>query len=260
MKNAKSRHGLPRIAEKTLTRRSLLDWLGKATVIALGSDVLAACSIAEDGDITIDGVDTGDGGSPPSTDSTSFAFQPGEEEGEVFENWGERTVDRQDLETILKTWTLRVDGLVEKPFSLSFGDLLKLERRDMVADFHCVEGWSVFDIPWNGVHLSTLLALAKPLGGATHVTFHTAKDIYGESLPLDVALEPDTLLAYGIQNSSLPLGKGFPLRLVVPRKLAYKSAKYVYRIELDNEPRLGYWEKYGYPYEADVPPERLRSR
>ena len=134
-----------------------------------------------------------------------------------------------------------------------------MRRTDMVADFHCVEGWSVYDIPWNGIHLSQLTEIAKPLAQATHVTFHCVGDVYSESLPLEVALEPNTLLAYGIQDASLPLGKGFPLRLVVPRKLAYKSAKYVYRIEFDNQPRNGYWETFGYPYEADVPPERLRS-
>ncbi|MCP4602966.1 MAG: molybdopterin-dependent oxidoreductase [Proteobacteria bacterium] len=90
------------------------------------------------------------------------------------------------------------------------------------------------------------------------MTFHTQGDLYNESLPIDVVLEPKTLLAYGIGCSTLPLEHGFPLRLIVPRKFGYKSCKYVYRIELTDKPISGYWVARGYPYEGDVPKSRLR--
>lgn len=148
--------------------------------------------------------------------------------------------------------------MVQSPRVLSFRDLLCLARQDQTTDFHCVEGWSVLDIPWNGIHLSTLFTLAGPLSTATHVTFHTIGGKYNESLPIDVALEPRTLLAYGVAGSTLPLVRGFPARLVVPRLLGYKSAKYVERIELTDQPIEGFWVAAGYGYDGDVPPERLR--
>ena len=185
-----------------------------------------------------------------------FPFEPGER---PFENLLVRTVDPQDLARILQNWELSVDGLVENPQVFSFADLLQMSRVDQITDFHCVEGWSVLDVPWSGVHLSTLFEQAKPLPEASHVTFHCLGDIYRESLPLEEALEPRTLLAYGINCSTLPLKHGFPLRLVIPRKLGYKNAKYIYRVELDDEPVIGFWEGFGYTYEGDVAPGKLRE-
>ena len=176
----------------------------------------------------------------------------------VYRNWGERTVDRQDLQEILQSWQLSVDGMVESPRVYTFADLVELPQSDFLVDFHCVEGWSIYDVPWNGVHLSKIFEQVQPTGSATHVTFHTVGGKYNESLPLDVALESKTLLAYGIGGSTLPLKHGFPLRIVIPRLYGYKSAKYVERIELTDRPFGGYWVAYGYPYEGEVPPSRLR--
>jgi DMSO/TMAO reductase YedYZ molybdopterin-dependent catalytic subunit len=106
--------------------------------------------------------------------------------------------------------------------------------------------------------LGHLLDRARPLAGASHATFHTVRDNYNESVPLSVALEPRTLLAYGVGGFTLPLAHGFPLRLVVPRLLGYKNAKYVYRIEVTDRPEEGYWVRAGYPYAGLVPARRLR--
>lgn len=290
MREPKRRRGLPSTAYKTLSRRSLLDWMGKATVLALGGEVLAACGpsggvhgldggllgdggsdgsdgssdTGADGDSTLLG-DTGtDGGweggldadRPIETDP--WGFHPPNPEPDIYATWPVRTVDNQELESILATWQFTVDGLVETPITLTFLELLELTRQDQITDFHCVEGWSVFDVPWNGVHLSTLLDLVGPQDGATYVTFHTIDSRYNESLPLDVALEPHTLLAYGVDDHTLPLDHGFPLRLVVPRLYAYKSAKYVNRIELTDVPIEGFWVRAGYPYSGEVPEVRLR--
>jgi sulfoxide reductase catalytic subunit YedY len=113
-------------------------------------------------------------------------------------------------------------------------------------------------VPWNGVPLARLLDLAGALPSATHVTFHSTGEVYGESLPIDVAREPKTLLGYGVDGSTLPLAHGFPVRLVVPRLLGYKNAKYLSRIELADHAVTGYWESYGYSYDGEVPPARLR--
>ena len=181
-----------------LTRRSLLDWLGKATVLALGADLLAAC-----------GDGSGSGAPSPGNQEDLFCGRGAEfpfEAGEPpFEDLLVRTIDPQDLATILQSWELAVDGLVENPLVFSFQELLQLERIDQITDFHCVEGWSVLDVPWTGVHLSTLFERVRPLPEATHVTFHCFGDIYKNSLPMPEALEPRTLLAYGIDCATLPL-------------------------------------------------------
>jgi DMSO/TMAO reductase YedYZ molybdopterin-dependent catalytic subunit len=167
-------------------------------------------------------------------------------------------VDPQDLRSILGSWRLTVDGMVENPRTFTWEELIGLTRQDQVTDFHCVEGWSVYDVPWNGVHLSTIFEVVRPRPEATYVAFHTIDGRYNESLPRTVALEPRTLLAYGIHGNTLPLAHGFPARVVVPRLLAYKSAKYVDRIELTDRPLIGFWVAAGYPYDAEVPPSRLR--
>jgi hypothetical protein len=251
------RIGLPAEREKTMTRRTLLDWMGRAAVLSLGADFLHGCG-------TEDGTDSQGNRIPPSGseptcgDEAEFAFRPGEGDSEVFREWGERTVDDQNLMDILEHWELQVNGLVRNPRVFSFADLLQLERHDQTTDFHCVEGWSIYDVPWNGIHLSTLFDIVEPEAGATHVTFHTQGDAYNESLPIEVALEPKTMLAFGIDCSTIPLKHGFPLRVVVPRMFGYKSAKYVYRIELDYKEVWGFWVQFGYPYDAPVPEGRLR--
>jgi DMSO/TMAO reductase YedYZ molybdopterin-dependent catalytic subunit len=276
---------LPDSAKETVDRRTWMSWVGKAMVLSLGGGLLARCrgpgtglaSIGqgapsnpieggvEGGDVWRRGEDAGDDASAPLPDhcpdppEKGLAFAPNDGVSVLYEAWPVRTVDRQDLESILATWQLTVDGMVSSPTVLSFAELLEMPRQNQISDFHCVEGWSVYDVPWNGVHLSDIFRLVVPEEGATHVTFHTIDGRYNESLPMDVALEPMTLIAYGICESTLPVDHGFPLRLVVPRMLAYKSAKYVSRIELTDTPVEGYWVSRGYPYDAPVRASRLRE-
>jgi DMSO/TMAO reductase YedYZ molybdopterin-dependent catalytic subunit len=249
------------VEEKTISRRSLLEWLGKATVLGLGGELLAACGHSQAFDpVSGEKYDGGLGAQKvrEPTDA-GFALYPGNTDTPLFEKWPERTVDSQELSNILKSWTLRVDGLTEAPRSLSFSDILSLPRQDQVTDFHCVEGWSVHDVPWNGLHFSELFKRVVPSPKATHLTLYSVGDVYLESIPIEVAAESKTILAYGIDGSTIPLAHGFPLRLVVPRMLAYKNAKYIYRIELTDKPIDGYWVKRGYPYEGKVPESRLRE-
>lgn len=270
---------MPASALETVSRRTVLEWLGKATVLTLGGSVIAACTrsgmASVDAAIDSDGLDTNtsldidaeavtDGGTDVPGEVVNscegFPFQPAQPEGhEVYASWGERTVDPQDLSEILSNWTLRVDGMVEEPRTFTFADVVDLARQEQVTDFHCVEGWSVYDVPWSGVHLSTIFAAVRPTSAATHVTFHTLGNRYNESLPLPVALEPRTLLAYGIAGCTIPFKHGFPLRIVIPRLLAYKSAKFVTRLELTDGPVEGFWVQHGYPYDGEVPPGRLRD-
>jgi DMSO/TMAO reductase YedYZ molybdopterin-dependent catalytic subunit len=254
----KKRKGPPIIATRTLRRRTALEWIGKASVLAIGGELLAACR-ADDELSSPTGSGAGDAGTDARCAPADFRFALGPEDHVSYESWGERTVDEQNLVQLLQSWRLTVRGMVGKPVELSFADLLELQRQDQITDFHCVEGWSVYDVPWNGVHFDTLFDLVEPLDSATHVIFTSVGDKYLESLPIEVVREPYTLLGYGVDCSTLPLAHGFPLRVVVPRKLGYKNPKYVYEIELSDHPVVGYWEAYGYPHDGDVPPERLRE-
>lgn len=270
------KRGLPDSAAKTLSRRSLLEWIGTGTVLTLGGATLASClgdaalpSKGNDGGP--DGFEPPDGGGPSDAGQDAdggggggepgpgeFPFEPGGFDQDVFLGWGERTVDRQDLTSILSSWQLTVDGMVDAPQVFSFADLVDLPRTDMLVDFHCVEGWSIYDVPWNGLHLQRIFDRVGVRPQASHVTFHTIGGRYNENLPLSVAVEPRTLLAYGIGGNTLPLKHGFPLRIVIPRLLGYKSAKYVHRIELTDREVHGFWVAAGYPYDGEVNPDRLR--
>jgi DMSO/TMAO reductase YedYZ molybdopterin-dependent catalytic subunit len=232
------------------TRRSLLRWLGQGAVISLASPILEACAGPGLGDSAGDFTSCGE---------RAISFDPNTARAEVFAGWPVRSVDKPDFAAILKSWRLVVDGLVKKPQSFTFEQLLALARFDETMDFHCVEGWSVFDVPWNGLHIGGLASAVGLQAGVTHVTLHTVEDVYDESLPIDVALEPHTMLAYGVCGSTLPREHGFPLRLVVPRLYGYKSAKYLTRLEFTDHAVSGYWVSYGYSYDGEVPGSRLRE-
>jgi DMSO/TMAO reductase YedYZ molybdopterin-dependent catalytic subunit len=244
----------PYIAPTTVERRTLLRWFGGSAVLALGGDLLAACG----GAISTNATDAGTTGTS-DTAGSDFAFQPGPDTNPIYTDWTENTVDPQDLVDLLANWSLTIDGMVANPLTLRFADLMALGRQDQVTDFHCVVGWSVLDVPWNGVSLASILDRVAPTPSASHITFHSVGETYSESLPLSVAREPFTLLAYGVAGSTLPLEHGFPLRLVVPRLLGYKNAKYLSRLEITDHEVMGFWEKSGYPYDGEVSPTRLRA-
>ncbi len=144
-----------------------------------------------------------------------------------------------------EAWRLTVDGAVEAPLSLAFTELLELPQVDLDADFHCVTGWSVLDVPFRGVRLETVAALARPRPDATHVMTY-GSDGYSTNLPLEEALKPDVLLVHAVSGKPLAREHGGPVRIVVPQLWAWKGAKWVNRIELLTHDKRGYWEIRGY--------------
>ena len=148
-------------------------------------------------------------------------------------------------------WLLRVDGLVQRPLSLSLDQIRRLPRRSQITRHDCVEGWSAIG-KWTGAPLSTLLDLAGLRGEARYIVFHCMDRFgphpYYESIDLVDAYHPQTILAWGMNDRPLPVGHGAPLRLRVERQLGYKHAKFLARIEarasLDglHGGRGGYWE------------------
>ncbi|MCS6875236.1 MAG: sulfite oxidase-like oxidoreductase [Aquificaceae bacterium] len=147
-------------------------------------------------------------------------------------------------------YRFKVFGLVENPLELNYEELLKMPSVELIADFHCVTRWSVKDILWEGIQTSSLLSLAKPKGEARYVMVHSL-DGYTTNMPLEYLLYEDSLLAYKMNGQTIPLRHGYPLRLIVPRLYAWKSAKYVWGIELLAKDAPGYWEQRGYNMRGD---------
>ena len=160
-------------------------------------------------------------------------------------------ITRENPKIDLQTYTLTVDGEVEKPIKLSWNDVLKLPRVKSTSNFHCVEGWSVLNCEWEGIRFREIASLAKPKDSSSFVTLECA-DGYTTSLSLQELSGDDVLLAYILDGKPLEEGLGFPLRLVVPNKYGYKSALWVTRIKFTSKKELGYWEKRGYSDTADV--------
>jgi len=149
-----------------------------------------------------------------------------------------------------QNWSLAVDGEVNKTLSLKWNDFLSLPTVVSVSDFHCVEGWSVLDNKWEGVAFKTIVKMVAPKGSAKYV-FFTCGDGYTTSLPLTELLSDDALLAYKLNDKPLQTENGAPLRLIVPKKYAYKSAMWLRRITFTSKRELGYWESRGYSDTAD---------
>ncbi len=166
-----------------------------------------------------------------------------------------------------KDWKLVVDGLVERPLALSLAELRALPSKTQITRHDCVEGWSAI-AKWQGVQLYTLLRSAGLKPGAKYVVFHCADAIdrkadgspllYYESIDLEDAAHPQTILAYAMNNKALPVPHGAPLRLRVERQLGYKQAKYVMRVEVTDSLKAfgdgkgGYWEDNGYEWYAGI--------
>jgi DMSO/TMAO reductase YedYZ molybdopterin-dependent catalytic subunit len=161
-------------------------------------------------------------------------------------------------------YRLAVAGKVAQPRSFSLADLHALPSRTQITRHDCVEGWSAI-AKWKGVKLAAILDAVQPAVDARYVMFYCADpmaddgtDFYYESIDLDDAYHPQTILAYELNNAPLPVKNGAPLRLRVERQLGYKHAKYVTAIALVDSfgnvagGKGGYWEDQGYQWYAGI--------
>jgi DMSO/TMAO reductase YedYZ molybdopterin-dependent catalytic subunit len=177
-----------------------------------------------------------------------------------------RTGEEEDYELV-------VDGLVEKPVSLSYEALRALPSVVQTSDFHCVEGWTVPQVTWTGFRFAELLSLVSPKPEADHVLFHSlgktrsapgGQHQYLECLRLSDLLDQskEMLMALMIDGAPLPFDRGAPLRVIAPYLQAYKSIKFVRRVEFVKGMREGWWTIANpiYDVEAVVPASRLRRR
>jgi DMSO/TMAO reductase YedYZ molybdopterin-dependent catalytic subunit len=150
----------------------------------------------------------------------------------------------------LATWTLDVSGEVERPLALTWVQLLELPSCEVTVDIHCVTRWSRFDTAFKGVHWSELAKLVSPKPSARFVVAHAEQD-FTANVPLATIEAEDALIAYEADGEPLTPEHGWPLRLVVPSRYFWKSAKWLRGLELLDHDEPGFWERYGYNNNAD---------
>ncbi|EFO80775.1 oxidoreductase, molybdopterin binding [Oscillochloris trichoides DG-6] len=153
-----------------------------------------------------------------------------------------------DLE---KTWDLRVWGELESPAQFDFNQFRSLPTISITTDIHCVTRWSKLDTHWEGVQFKEFLHHIPAL--KPEAAFVVAHCDFGftANVPLEVMMDDNVLLAYKYDGQELSPDHGFPLRLLVPSKYFWKSAKWLRGLEFLSQDKLGFWERYGYNNHAD---------
>ncbi len=147
-------------------------------------------------------------------------------------------------------WSQRIHGAVARPQELRFTDLLTLSRTDEVADIHCVTSWSKLGTRWAGVAFSEIDQRAKPAPEVGFVVMECEQG-FTTSLPLATLREPGVLLAFEYDGKPLPAEHGGPVRMLVPQRYFYKSAKWLRGLRFVKEDEPGFWEVRGYSNIAD---------
>jgi DMSO/TMAO reductase YedYZ molybdopterin-dependent catalytic subunit len=155
----------------------------------------------------------------------------------------------------LATWDFKVWGEVEEPLTLTFEQLKELPATDVTSDIHCVTRWSRFDARFKGVHWSELAKLCRPKPSARFVVAH-AEQGFTANVPLSAIEDENALIVYEADGEPLTPDHGWPVRLFVPTKYFWKSAKWLRGLELSATDKPGFWERYGYHNEADYRQEQ----
>ncbi len=251
-----------------LSRR---EWLKMAGLVSTAS-ILAACM---------------PNGTLPSSTTTSAApngslvdefGNPANTYKEIthYNNYYEFSTDKQAVARLTENfqaspWAIEVGGMVHKPKTYDYNELLKFEQVERIYRLRCVEAWSMV-IPWTGFELNKLLRQVEPLSSAKYVKFTALLDPkkfpgqrnrlypwpYTEGLRLDEAMHPLTLIALGVYGQPLPNQNGAPLRLVVPWKYGFKSIKAIIKIELTDIQPTTLWSTIApdeYGFYANVNPQ-----
>lgn len=148
------------------------------------------------------------------------------------------------------TWKLKLFGLVDHEVTLDWKAFMALPQTQVAADMHCVTRWSQLDMNWQGVLARELVVLAQPAEAAQFVTLH-GFDGYTTNLPLEALLDDDVLIAHRVFGEPLSMEHGWPARMVVPKRYAWKGAKWISGIEFHEKDRPGFWEVRGYHNDAD---------
>ena len=153
-------------------------------------------------------------------------------------------------ETDLATWDFKVFGEVDNPIMLGWDELKALPASEVKIDIHCVTRWSRFDTSFHGVSWATLAEVVKPKPSARFVVAH-AEQGFTSNVPIAAVEDAQSLIAYEADGEPLTPEHGWPLRLVIPSRYFWKSAKWLRGIELVPSDEPGFWERYGYHNDAD---------
>jgi DMSO/TMAO reductase YedYZ molybdopterin-dependent catalytic subunit len=246
----------------------------KRIIIGTSAVVLAGCDKLSNSDSFTSLLKTGETFSKNARDLLNNPKSMAQEFSEAdlspyFRSNGTSFPSSKEYQNLVKSnfedWSLKIDGLVEKPTKLSLSQIKSLPTRTQITRHDCVEGWSAIG-KWTGVPLHEILALVKPLKNARYVVFYCADPMetdgsqkYYESIDMHDAFHAQTMLAYKLNDEILPIENGAPIRLRVERQLGYKQAKYIMRIALvesfdDIEGgKGGYWEdSSGYSWYAGI--------
>ena len=185
-------------------------------------------------------------GNRPSDPAQADRVPPGQYLTEKFPVLHYGSVPKTDL----ATWDFKVYGEVDNPFTLTWAEFQALPRKQVTTDIHCVTRWTKLDTTWEGVAIQEILRLAQVRATATHVVAHSEQG-YTANLPLTILDDDDVMLADTFDGQPLEAEHGYPLRLLVPKRYFWKSAKWIRALEFLNRDQLGFWERYGYNNDAD---------
>jgi DMSO/TMAO reductase YedYZ molybdopterin-dependent catalytic subunit len=152
--------------------------------------------------------------------------------------------------TDLTSWSLSGGGAGDSPFAMTWEELLEMEQVTRTVDIHCVTRWSKLDTTWTGVPVTALLDRAGVQSAGTHVMAHSDGG-YTTNMPLEVLLDDDVIVAHSYEGKPLEGDHGYPLRLLVPKRYFWKSAKFLRRLEIMTEDQQGFWELNGYHNDGD---------
>jgi DMSO/TMAO reductase YedYZ molybdopterin-dependent catalytic subunit len=153
-------------------------------------------------------------------------------------------------QTDLASWDFTVFGEVEEALTLGYDELQALPQTEVTVDIHCVTRWSRFDTGFKGVHWRELAKLVRPRQTARYVLAH-AEQGFTSNVPLQALEDDKALIAWEADGEPLEPEHGWPLRLVVPSRYFWKSAKWLRGLELLSSDQPGFWERYGYHNDAD---------
>ncbi|HEX2912526.1 MAG TPA: sulfite oxidase-like oxidoreductase [Chloroflexia bacterium] len=152
--------------------------------------------------------------------------------------------------TDLSKWDFKIFGQVEEPVRFTWEEFMKLPQSEVVMDIHCVTRWSKLDTRWQGVLIKDLMKQIQLKPSAQFVLAH-AEYGFTANVPLDVFMDDQSILAHSFDDKPLEKDHGWPLRLVIPHKYFWKSAKWIRGIEFLTQDKLGFWERNGYNNHAD---------
>ena len=150
------------------------------------------------------------------------------------------------------TYRLTIDGAVSKPLTLTWDDVMGLPQASQTTTFHCVTGWTVSNVHWRGVRLSTLWDMVQPTAEAKFANFISMEQPYVDTLSMAQTTLPQVMLAHTMGNAPLSRAHGAPMRLIIPEMYGYKNVKWLHRIELVSKLEAGFWEQRGYDVDAWV--------